>query len=170
VTIELEDVEENIFGVSDGLQQFLNTGINRSIILTIVGSIAWQLVASAFLIAFLFSPFTYTSFSESACSSQATGIASGAWVLAAFHKKIAGFQADEVYIGTAEECASKGKSDNADDLHLGAGHMIKLPGFAENAPPALKKPFEKDESVRAYLSTLHQAEDENEAGAEQESH
>jgi hypothetical protein len=169
VTIELEDGEENIFGVSDGLQGFLNTGMCGSIILTIVGSIAWQLVASAFPIAFLSSPFTYI-FLRICLFLEATGIASGAWVLAALHKKLAGFQADEVYIGTAEERAAKGKSDNADDLHLGAGHMIKLPGFAENAPPALKKLFEKDESVRAYLSTLHQAEDGNEAGAEQESH
>jgi hypothetical protein len=41
--------------------------------------------------------------------------------------------------------------------------MIKLPGFADNAPPALKKLFEKDESVRAYLSSLHKAEDGNHA-------
>jgi hypothetical protein len=98
---------------------------------------------------------------------EATGIASGAWVLAGLHKKIAGFQIDEVYIGTAEERAAKGKGDNADDLYLGVGHMIKLPGFAENAPPALKLLFEKDESVRAYISSLHQAEDGNQAGVEE---
>ena len=34
---------------------------------------------------------------------EATGICNGAWVLAAIHRRISGFQKDEVYIGTAEE-------------------------------------------------------------------
>jgi hypothetical protein len=86
---------------------------------------------------------------------EATGLCSGAWVLAAIHKKIAGFQGDEIYIGTAEERAAKGKGDNVDDLPLGAGHMVKLPGFAENAPEALKRLLEADPSVAVYLNSLH---------------
>jgi hypothetical protein len=47
-----EDGDNIIFGVSDGLQAFFNTGLLSAIITTIVGSISWQLVASAFPIAF----------------------------------------------------------------------------------------------------------------------
>ena len=52
-TIKLEDDEENIFGVSDGMQAFFDTGLLGALITTIVASITWQLVASAFPMAFL---------------------------------------------------------------------------------------------------------------------
>ena len=42
---------------------------------------------------------------------EATGIASGSWALAAIDEKVAGFQRDEFYIGTAEERALGGKPD-----------------------------------------------------------
>merc|ERR1712150_288970 len=112
--------------------------------------ISWQLVASAFPIAMLSNPFTYI-FLNICLFLEATGIASGAWVLAAIHKKIAGFQRDEVYIGTAEERAAKNMGDDETALHLGAGHALKLPGFADNAPDALKELFSKDPSVREYI-------------------
>ena len=89
--------------------------------------------------------------------SVGVSICGGAWVLAAIHKMIAGFQRDEVYIGTAEERAARGKGDH--DTQLGAGHMKKLPGFAETAPASLKKLFEQDPEVRAYISSLHKAEE-----------
>jgi hypothetical protein len=112
------------------------------------------LVASAFPIAFLSSPFTYF-FLRICLFLEATGLCSGAWVLAAIHKKIAGFQGDEIYIGTAEERAAKGKGDNEESLHFGTGHLFKLPGFAENAPASLKKLFESDPSVASYLNSIH---------------
>jgi hypothetical protein len=51
-TLDVAEDGDNIFGVSDGLQAFFNTGLLSAIITTIVGSISWQLVASAFPIAF----------------------------------------------------------------------------------------------------------------------
>jgi hypothetical protein len=39
---------DNIFGVSDGLQSFFNTGLLRAVIMTIVASLAWHIIASAF--------------------------------------------------------------------------------------------------------------------------
>jgi hypothetical protein len=51
-TLDVSEDGDNIFGVSDGLQAFFNTGLLSAIITTIVGSISWQLVASAFPIAF----------------------------------------------------------------------------------------------------------------------
>jgi len=149
----------NIFGVSDGAQNLFNTGLLGATIVTIVGSITWQLLASAFPIAFLSNPITY--FLLRLCLLlEATGICQGAWVLAAIHKKIAGFQRDEVYIGTAEERAAKKLEDDNDQLHLGPGHPLKLPGFPENAPPALQKLLEEDPDVVSYLSSIKLAEEQ----------
>jgi silicon transporter len=156
-TLNIAEDDENIFGVSDGLQGFFNTGLLGAIITTIVASISWQLVASAFPILFLSIPFVYI-FLRICLMLEATGLCSGAWVLADLQKKIFGFQRDEVYIGTAEERAAKNMSDNADDLHLGPGHLLKLPCFADNAPAALRKLWESDPSVAEYLQSIHEME------------
>jgi hypothetical protein len=156
VKIEEGEVgEENIFGVSDSFQSLFDTGLLGALIVTIVGSIAWQLVASAFPIAFLNSPFTYI-FLQICLFLEVTGICSGAWVLAKIHKKIAGFQRDEVYIGTAEERAAKQMEDHEEALHVGPGHMVKLPGFMidTNVPEALKDLIHSDPAVRLYMESL----------------
>merc|ERR1712157_391445 len=51
-SVSLEEGESNIFGVRNGPQELFATGL-------LVASISWQLVASAFPIAFLSSPITY---------------------------------------------------------------------------------------------------------------
>jgi len=142
---------ENIFGVPEGLQKLFNTGLLGALMLTILGSISWQLVASAFPIAFLSNPITYILL-RICLGLEATGICQGAWVLAAIHRKIAGFQRDEVYIGTAEERAKQAMEDG--DAPIGAGHPVKLPGFSENAPKSLKKLLAKDASVKVYLNEI----------------
>jgi len=143
--------EDNLFGVPDIVQKFFNTGLLGALMLTIVGSISWQLVASAFPIAFLSNPITYVLL-RWCLFLEATGICQGAWVLAAIHKKIAGFQRDEVYIGTAEERAKNEMGDV--EAPVGVGHMVKLPGFAENAPKALKNLLKRDASVKLYLEEI----------------
>jgi hypothetical protein len=152
-TLDVGPDEENIFGVSDGLQALFNTGLCGALVTTILGSIAWQLVAAAFPLAFLSNPLTYI-FLRICLLLEATGICSGAWVLAAIHKRIAGFQRDEVYIGTAEERAAKKMGDDEEQLHLGPGHMVKLPGFAEDAPAALRELMESDPSVVEYINSI----------------
>merc|ERR1712153_268371 len=119
----------------------------------IMGSISWQLVASAFPLAFMRSPITYVLL-RICLGLECTGICQGAWVLAAIHKKISGFQRDEVYIGTAEERRKQAMGDNNAQLQTGAGHMVKLPGFADNAPPALRRLLKKDPSVGAYINSI----------------
>ena len=74
-------VDQNIFDVSDGIQEFFNTGLLGALITTILGSIAWQLVASAFPIGFLSIPLTYALL-VFCLALEATGIVSGAWVVA----------------------------------------------------------------------------------------
>merc|ERR1712194_42242 len=50
---------ENIFGIKDSAQEFLNYGFHGAVITTILASITWQLAASAYPIAFLNNPLTY---------------------------------------------------------------------------------------------------------------
>jgi phage major head subunit gpT-like protein len=74
------------------------------------------------------------------------------------HKKIAGFQRDEAYIGTAEERAARNMGDNEDNLQIGPGHIVILPGFYEQAPKSLKRLLDSDPNVVAYLNALHRME------------
>ena len=143
----------NLFGVSDTIQNLFNTGLLGALITTIVGSIAWQLVASAFPIAFLSNPMTYI-FLRYCLLLEATGLCHGAWVLAEIHAKVAGFQRDEVYIGTAEERAAKNLADDEDQIHLGPGHPRKLPTAIDNAPESLKKLLKADPAVMSYIDSI----------------
>jgi hypothetical protein len=151
LNVDVDAGEETLWGVSAPVQKFFNTGLLGAIITTIVASIAWQLVASAFPMIFLNNPFTYI-FLRICLLLEATGICSGAWVLAWIYKTVAGFQRDEVYIGTAEERAAKNQADDNEAIHLGPGHLYKLPGFAMNAPPSLLKLMKADPSVAEYIN------------------
>jgi len=117
-------VDDNIFGVSDAMQKFFNLGFLGAITTTILGSIAWQLVASSFPIAFLSNPIVYI-FLQAALFLEATGICSAAWFLAVLQKKALGYQNDEVYIGSPEERAAKGHADDEEvNKHLDMGTNI----------------------------------------------
>lgn len=123
VDIDVDAGDETIFGVPNGLQAFFNTGILGAIITTICGSITWQLVASSFPVAFLSNPMVYI-FLRWCLFLECTGICSGAWVVAGLRKKIAGFQYDEVYIGTPEERATlETTKDDVETLEVRPGHM-----------------------------------------------
>merc|ERR1711997_1027741 len=128
-SVRLAEGDPNVFGISDGFQSFLGLGFLGALITTILGSISWQLVASAFPIAFLNNPVTYILL-RWCLFLEATGICQGAWVIAAIHKKIAGFQKDEVYIGPAESREKMGSVDKSQRINVGTGHLVKLPNFA----------------------------------------
>merc|ERR1711933_413664 len=134
------DKDENVMGLPDGVQEFLNLGFQGALITTILGSISWQLVAGAFPVGFLSNPVTYILL-RICLFLEGTGICNGAWVLAGIHKSIAGFQRDEVYIGTAEERKARGmKDDSKRDIDMGAligFGGVNLPGF-KNAPKSLR--------------------------------
>merc|ERR1712176_968085 len=118
VNVDVE-TDPTIFGVSEGIQKnLLNLGFMGAITTTILGSIAWQLVASSFPIAFLSNPIVFV-FLQLALALEATGICAAAWFLALIQRKICGFQFDEVYVGTPEERAAKGNPDAAANLDLG---------------------------------------------------
>jgi len=126
-TLSIEiGVDDNIFGVSDPIQKFFNMGFLGAIITTILASISWQLVASAFPLQFLSNPMVFILL-NAALALEATGICAGAWFLGIIHKQIAGFQLDEVYVGTPEERAALGKADDqsqSSNVHLGTHGFV----------------------------------------------
>ena len=144
------EVDDTIFGVSPGVQEFFNLGFLGALITTIVASIAWQLVASAFPIAFLSNPFTYILL-RLCLFLEATGICNGAYVIAWIHAKVAGFQRDEVYIGTAEERRAKEMADDKSVLSVGAGHIAKLP--LVDAPEELQNLIASNKEVEDYIKS-----------------
>merc|ERR1711933_355925 len=127
-TVKLNEGDENIFGVRDSTQAFFETGLLGALITTIVASIAWQLVASAFPMAFLSTPVTYVLL-QFCLGLEWTGLCQGSWVIARIHRRIPKFKRDEVYIGTAEERAANAKKnaavskDDAEKLDVVPGHM-----------------------------------------------
>jgi hypothetical protein len=101
-TLNIEiGVDENIFGVSDGVQNFFNTGLLGAVITTIVASLAWRIVASSFPVAFLSNPLIYLII-RMCLLLEASGLCSAAWVTAHYHKRLANYQPDEVYLDTVE--------------------------------------------------------------------
>ena len=158
-TIKLEDDEENIFGVSDGVQALFNTGLLGALITTIVASITWQLVASAFPMAFLSTPLTY--FLMRFCLFlEWTGLCQGAWVVARIHRKIVGFKRDEVYIGTAAERAEKAKQEGSVVSYhsVKAGHLYPgvptLPPDFEPRTKTLEEVTELEKELLEHLSDV----------------
>jgi len=149
--------QENVLGIPDEVQSFLNLGFQGALITTILGSITWQLVADQFPIAFLSTPITYILL-RICLFLEGTGICNGAWVLAAIHARIAGFQRDEVYIGTAEERRARGRKDDSQReiaiAALSGFNGIALPGFTTNAPKSLRDLADTDPEVANYINTL----------------
>jgi Silicon transporter len=107
------DDSENIFGVSDGIQNFFNTGLLGALITTIVASLAWRIIASSFPVAFLSNPLIYVII-RLCLLLEASGLCSAAWLLALVHKQMVGYQLDEVYIGTPEERLAAKKDGDLD--------------------------------------------------------
>jgi silicon transporter len=150
-TLEIGDGQENVFGVPDSVQEFFNTGLLGALITTIVASIAWQLVASAFPMAFLSTPMTY--FLLRLCLTlESTGLCNGAWILAGVHKSIARFQTDETYIGTAEDrAAGKNAGSALSAFRTQTGHLT---GGAFPAGQDLPIPNEWEEPIMARRSKV----------------
>ena len=153
-TVKLKEGDPNIFGVSDGVQKFFETGLLGALITTIVASIAWQLVASSFPMAFLSTPITYI-FLRFCLLLEWTGIMQGSWVVALVLRKICRYKRDEVYIGTAEERKDKALGDDYTSLQVGPGHIAKLPAYiGKTAPAALMELMKKDAGVADFVRQL----------------
>ncbi len=86
-----------IFGAPTSLQSFYNTGILGSVVLTILGSLVWRIIASSYPLAFMSNPIVYLII-RVCLLMEGSGICSSSWGLARVHRYIAGFQRDEVYL------------------------------------------------------------------------
>lgn len=147
-SIRLEEGDPNILGVPDWVQAIVDTGLLGALCVAIIGSMMWRLLAASFPIFFLSFPVTYILL-RWCMILEYTGIMHGAWVLAALHKKIAGFQRDEVYIGTAEDRAAMKKCDS--QVVTGPGHVTSVPELLANPLD-----FTEDRSlILANIKTLH---------------
>ncbi|GAX13518.1 hypothetical protein FisN_27Lh014 [Fistulifera solaris] len=91
------DDSETLFGVSEGVQQFLNTGLLGALLTTIVASLVWRVIAAAFPIAFLSNPLVYMIIRLCLLLEQ-SGICSASWTLASLQKKLFGFRPDDEYL------------------------------------------------------------------------
>jgi len=87
----------NVFGVSNGVQIFYNTGLLGAFIFTVVASLIWRLAASSFPTTFLSLPFI-TIFIRLCLLLESTGICSSSWIFARYTRLIPGYQPDEVYL------------------------------------------------------------------------
>merc|ERR1712071_265290 len=141
----------NIFGMGDGAQAFLNYGFHGAVITTILASITWQLAASAFPIAFLNNPVTYVLLCV-ALFLEFTGLCSGAWVLARIQKQATGFQYDEVYIGTPEERLANNHADKDMTIQQDVGHLTGggFGGHLAGSHDALDGPIRSKDAIDAH--------------------
>lgn len=138
--VKLEPGDENIFGVADWVQAIFNTGLLGALIVAVVASVSWRLLASAFPLAFFKNPVGYI-FLRLCLFLEMTGLLHGAWVIAWIIKKVSGVKRDEIYIGTAEERAAKFNKDNS---HIYSGRqMIPAVDVGDDEPPSPS--FENDE-------------------------
>ena len=100
--VHMELGEPTIFGVSDNLQRFFNTGMPGAVITALVGSLSWRIIASSFPVAFLDLRLNYWII-KLCLIVELSGICQSTWVLAMVQKKMMGYELDEVYIGTPDD-------------------------------------------------------------------
>lgn len=97
-TIRLDENDANIFGVSDSLQSFLDTGLLGAVILTIFGSLIWRIVASSYPVQFMANPFMLVII-RACFALEATGVCSASWLIAIAIKSVFRLKPDHVYLG-----------------------------------------------------------------------
>eukprot|EP00816_Leptocylindrus_hargravesii_P006433 CAMPEP_0196802236 /NCGR_PEP_ID=MMETSP1362-20130617/1879_1 /TAXON_ID=163516 /ORGANISM="Leptocylindrus danicus, Strain CCMP1856" /LENGTH=200 /DNA_ID=CAMNT_0042173475 /DNA_START=1378 /DNA_END=1980 /DNA_ORIENTATION=- len=89
---------DSIFHISDSIQAFVNTGLLGAVITTIVGSLAWRIIASSFPIGFLSNPLVNVII-HLCLMLEKSGICSASWVLAFIQKQLFMYDVDEEYLG-----------------------------------------------------------------------
>ena len=96
-TISIDDGQTNIFNVSNGFQAFLDTGLLGAVILTIIGSLAWRVIASSFPLLFMSNPIIYIII-RACFILESTGVCSTAWLIALVCQKIFRLKSDDAYL------------------------------------------------------------------------
>lgn len=109
--------EDNLFGVSDIIQEILSTGILGAIVATTMASLVWRIIASSFPVMFLSNPVIH-SLIRACILFEKRGIGSSSLILARWHKFIASYQHDEVYFRGADEDTIVTTSEYEREIHL----------------------------------------------------
>ena len=105
----------DVWGMSRGLQDFFNTGLPGALLTTVVASLAWRIMASAYPVAFLGNP--VVSWTLRLCLAlEAGGLFSASWLLADGVRRAAGLQSDDVYILSSKDCSDKTVEGSHDSL------------------------------------------------------
>jgi hypothetical protein len=86
-----------IFGVPGAVQGFFNTGLLGSVVLTIVGSLVWRIVASSYPLAFMSNPMVYIVI-RMCLIVEGSGLCKASWGIAHFHKYFCDMKPDEIYL------------------------------------------------------------------------
>jgi hypothetical protein len=147
ITVDI-GTDDNIFGVANWVQTMFNLGFMGALTTTILGSIAWQLVAGAFPIAFLSNPIVYI-FLQVALVIEALGFCAAAWFFGMLQRKAMGYQFDDVYVGTPEERAAKGRADKKELNTNTLATVLMATGVGTDA---LKDQFKPLEAMTATFS------------------
>ena len=129
--------DETVFGVSKALQGFFNTGLPGAVVTTILGSIVWQLVASAYPKTFLGSAFVHILL-RVCLMLEHSGVCAAAWFFGLLHKKAVGYKYDEYYIGTPEERKAKKKADLIRQARMRPGRPRPDPSNIDTTEPDLE--------------------------------
>jgi len=158
ISIDRDAGETNIFNVCDVFQNFIDTGLLGAVILTIIGSLTWRVIASSFPLQFMSNPVIYIVI-RICFIMEATGICSAAWILALIHKTIFGFRADDNY---TKEDTHKEVQLNIEDLGASYGNSRAKScavSFSSNESDDATSKIEKIKSsffvtAHRYLSVL----------------
>eukprot|EP00578_Thalassiosira_sp_NH16_P020619 CAMPEP_0181098094 /NCGR_PEP_ID=MMETSP1071-20121207/11932_1 /TAXON_ID=35127 /ORGANISM="Thalassiosira sp., Strain NH16" /LENGTH=522 /DNA_ID=CAMNT_0023180645 /DNA_START=156 /DNA_END=1724 /DNA_ORIENTATION=- len=137
-TIELQEGDENIFGVSNGLQSFLDTGLLGAIMLT-VGSLIFRVLASSYPVMFMSNPVLFVII-KACLLLETTGVCSASWLIAIAMRSLFRLKADHMYLDadfaeSADEDKPKGEEEAIGKPQMKRG-------------PSLRSRFSKQKSSR----------------------
>lgn len=105
-TISISEGEANIFNVSDGFQSFLDTGLLGAIILTVVGSLVWRVIASSLPLLFMSNPILYVII-RACFILEAIGICAVSWLISICMKRCMRARSDDEYFVKDFEAATE---------------------------------------------------------------
>jgi len=150
ISIDKENGETNIFNMSDGAQKFFDTGLLGSVILTIIGSLAWRIIASSFPLAFMSNPAIYIII-RVCFIIDATGVCSAAWILALIHQSFGSFKPDDFYI--EEEKSAAFSVEDARNLYASS----KATSRRSVIFSSIKLKAKKEDSLESSMSKMRQS-------------
>lgn len=128
ITVDMKPGQENLFGVSDGVQAFFNSGVLNALVSTIFASLSWRVTANAFPMLFLSNPIAIWII-RLCLVVEGTGICDAAWTFAKIHQWVVRYRPDTMFVpmntlGMMEESSSS--FDNKDDVDVESGTTKKL--------------------------------------------